>query len=81
MTDKIGEIKQSVFGIVITSSNIFLSISWFVTTKVLAPRVITSWILLTVFSTKLGFVKIHTTVDPISNNAIRPCYNSPDAKL
>ena len=46
--------QRTVSGIRITVSNILLSTSWFVTTNVLAPLVITSWILLTVFSTILG---------------------------
>ena len=69
---------EAVFGIWITSSNLWPSKSWFVIIKVLAPLVITSWILLIDFPTKLGTVITETTVTPSSISAIGPCFNSPE---
>ena len=60
-------------------SILLLGNSWFVMTNVFAPRVITSWILLIVFSTKFLFVIILITDIPFSINAIGPCFNSPAA--
>ena len=68
-----------ILGIWITSSKICPSKSWFVTIKVFAPLVITSWRLLIDFPTRLGTVKTETTVIPSSIKAIGPCFNSPEA--
>ena len=56
-----------------------LAISSLIIIVVIAPLVIISSILLTVFLTKLSSVIIPITFTPFSINAIVPCFNSPAA--
>ena len=79
MIVKIGDSKQLVSGTVIIVSKLVVGNSWLVITRVFAPRVITSWTLLIVFSIKFLSVIILTTVIPFSIKAIGPCFNSPAA--
>ena len=48
-----------------------------VTTSTLAPRVITSFRLLTDLSTSAGSVMVPMTVVPFSIRAMGPCFSSP----
>ena len=79
MIETIGDKNTLVWGILITKSILLLGNSSDEITKVLAPREITSWILLIVFSTKFSSVITLITVTSFSINAIGPCFNSPAA--